>query len=295
LTIPPSESSRASRAALAARLTELRTAAGLSGNALAKRIGALQARTYVQSRVWKIENGTLLPGEDDIRAWVTATGHGDAGGLLAMLEEARSEQAFGTAFRRKGGAVAFEERVRAAEERAGRIGEFQVAVIPGILQTADYARELMSVPSGLAAWGAEDQIEGKVSARLRRQEALYDHSKRVQVVLGEGALRTLVCAPGTLAAQLEKLLAVMSLPSVELGIIAFPQRLPAYPLGFRVYDDDLVVVESTVSENDYTAQDDPGKVAAFLKAFEALREAAATGDEARRLITAAAADLRERG
>lgn len=272
------------------RLTGLRTVAGLSGNALAKRMGV------VQSRVWKIEHGDLMPAEQDIKEWMRATGGEAAAGELAeLLAEARSEQAFSNAFARKGGAAAIEDRVRATEERSSRIGEFEVAVIPGILQTADYAREVLSVSSGPRAWGSDDaDVEDKIAGRLRRQEILYSRGKHVQVVLSEAALRVLVTTPETMAGQLDKLLAVSRLPAVELGVIGFGQRIPAYSIGgFRVYDDDLIVVESISEQDEIT---DPAKVAVYLGAFDALRRAAATGDEARRLITAAAADLRdERG
>ncbi len=168
MTIPPSQPGRASRATLAARLTELRMTAGLSGNALAKRMGV------VQSRVNKIEHPEkpphLIPNEDDIRAWVAATA-GDAQtvtDLLDMLAKAEKEKKFSALFGRKGGAVALEERVRAAEEQATRIGEFEVAVIPGILQTADYARELLGVASGPRAWGSDDaDVEDKIIKRVR--------------------------------------------------------------------------------------------------------------------------------
>lgn len=285
MTIPPSEPGRASRAALAARLTELRAAAGLSGNALAKRMGV------VQSRAWKIEHGELLPTEDDIKAWAEAAeARAATGDLLEMLAEAKAEQTFGATFRNKGGAAAYEDRVRAVEERSARIGEFEVAVIPGILQTADYAREMLSVSSGPRAWGSDDaEVEDKIARRLRRQEILYGRDRRVQVVLSEAALRVLLTTPGTMAGQLDKLLAVSRLPAVELGVIGFGQRIPAYSIGgFRVYDDDLIVVESISGEDEIT---DPAKVAVYLQAFDALREAAATGEDARRLITTAGTAL----
>jgi len=289
VTIPPSKPGTTSRIALAARLARVRAAAGLSGNALAKRMGV------VQSRVWKIEHGDLLPTEDDIKAWTEAAGDTEAAGqLLDMLAAARTEQAFGTALRRKGGAAAYEERVRATEEQATRIGEFEVAVIPGILQTEHYAREVLSVSSGPRAWGSDDaDVEDKISVRLRRQEILYGSSKQVQVVISEAALRVLVTTPGTMAGQLDKLLAVSRLPSVEIGVIPFGVRVPAYTIGgFRVYDDDLIVVESISGERDIT---DPAEVAVYLGAFEALRQAAVTGDEARRLIAASAGELRKKG
>ena len=286
MTIPPSTPGRASRAALIARLTELREAAGLSGNALARRMG------IVQSRVWKIEHGDLLPNEDDLKAWAEATGHPElAGDLAGDLEAARGEQAFSAVFRRGGGAAAYQERIRAIEAQSERIGEFAAAVVPGIVQTEDYARELLSVPSGPRAWGSSDaDVEDLITGRLRRQDALY--SKHVQVIISEAALRVLVTSPDVHAGQLGKLLSVTRLPAVELGVIPFSQRMPAYPLGFRVYDDSLIIVESVADEKWFTAEAHPQEVATFLGAFDALRSAAMTGDEARRLIARAAEELR---
>jgi transcriptional regulator with XRE-family HTH domain len=290
LTIPPSTPGRASRAALITRLTELRETAGLSGNALAKRM------EVVQSRVWKIEHGTLMPNEDDITAWTEATGHPEAAGDLAeMLKAARGEQAFSTVYRQRGGAAAYEDRVRTTEERSARIGEFEVAVIPGLLQTADYCREVVSLPGGLRAWGMDDTgIAAKVNGRLRRQEILHDPARRIQMVLGEAALRTRVVPPAVLTGQLGKLLSLLRLPAVELGVIPFGRQVPAYTLGgFRVYDEDMITVESIAGERDFTADQEPEAVAAFLEAFEALRQAASTGVEAESLIQQALDGLRE--
>ena len=83
---------------------------------------------------------------------------------------------------------------------------------------------------------------------------LHDPGKRIQVVLGEAALRTLVCTPQTLVGQLEKLLSVMQLPSVELGVIGFTQRMPVFPfVSFSVRDNDLIVIEGLTGEQKITA------------------------------------------
>ena len=78
---------------------------------------------------------------------------------------------------------------------------------------------------------------------------------------------------------------MIRLPSVELGVIGFGQRMPAYALGgFRVYDDDLIIAESIAGERYFEAETDPGEVAAFLEAFGELRRAASTGAEAEAII-----------
>ena len=282
MTIPPSVPGSTSRDALAARLTALRTAAGLSGNALAKRMG------IVQSRVWKIEHGELLPTGDDIRAWVQATGRDReaAAELIQMVEEARVESATFRAAFSKYGAARYQQEVAAIEARSSRIGEFQVAMIPAILQTADYAREILSLASGPGALGASaDDIDAMIDVRLRRQEILHDPGKRIQVVLGEAALQTLVCSPQALIGQLEKLLSVMQLPSVELGIIGFAQRMPVFPfVSFSVRDNDLIVIEGLTGEQKLAASAAANQVASYLKFFDLLREAASTGAEAEAII-----------
>jgi len=298
LTVPPPvPGGSSSRDALTARLTALRTAAGLSGNALAKRMG------IVQSRVWKIEHGELLPTGDDIRTWVQATGHEPetARELSQMLEEARAESATFKAAFSKYGAARYQQEVAAIEARSSRIGEFQVAMIPAILQTADYAREILSLASGPGAWGASaDDIEAMINVRLRRQEILHDPGKRIQVVLGEAALRTLVCTQQTLIGQLEKLLSVMQLPSVELGIIGFTQRMPVFPfVSFSVRDSALIVVEGLTGEQKLTASVAADQVASYLRFFDLLRESASTGDEAaaviQRALDSVAVDIRGTG
>jgi hypothetical protein len=250
----------------------------------------------VQSRVWKIEHGELLPTEDDIRDWVRATGHDPemARGLIELLEEVRVESATFKAAFSKYGAARYQQEVAAIEARSSRIGEFQVAMIPAILQTADYTREILSLASGPSAWGASaDDIETMIDVRLRRQEVLHDPSKRVQVVLGEAALRTLVCTPHTLSGQLEKLLSVMQLPSVELGVIGFAQRMPVFPfISFSVRDDDLIVIEGLTGEQKLTASGSADQVASYLKFFDLLREAASTGPEAQAIIERALESLR---
>jgi transcriptional regulator with XRE-family HTH domain len=289
LTIPPPSPDNPARSALAVRLAELRAAAGLSGNALAKRTGSYQ------SRVWKIENGSLLPSEDDIRAWARETGHeGEAESLMQMLAAARGEQAFTALLHRKGGAAAYQEKVRQLEQGCTVIGDYEVAVLPGFLHTADYTRELITKPGGMFAWGDDDpgEIERAVAARLRRGEILYDPAKQVQVVLGEGALRTMVARPAVMAGQMEKLLAAMHLPSVDIRVVGFGQVLPVYPLPFRIYDDRLAVVEYISGEREFTRDAHPEDMAKYAETWNVVRGAASTGDEAEAIIQRVLADLR---
>lgn len=289
MTVPPSEPSNVgtNRRALVEQLVQLRVAAGLSGNALAKRMG------IVQSRVSKIQSYDLMPTEGDIEAWAQETGQPERiEELKSMLAEAKRERLFANELRRPGGVVGFEQSVGDVERDHTRLGEFQVAVIPGPLQTADYARALLTVPTGPAAWNADEAaIEAKITERLRRQEILYDRRKRIQIILTEGALRTMYGTVETQIGQMDKLVSLSRLPSVELGIIDFRRKLPVHPWGFRIYDDDLVVSESLADEKSYTARDNPEQIAAYLEAFNELRQASVTDTGAEAIIQHVIEDL----
>jgi len=120
-----------------------------------------------------------------------------------------------------------------------------------------------------------------VAKRMQRQQVLYQHGKQVTVVMLEGALRARLVSAPTLAGQLDRLMAVSGLASLELGIIPFEAAVPVFPLsGFRLYDD-LVIVESIVGEQQLAEPDD---VARYEKYLELLREAATRGSDTATVI-----------
>ncbi len=247
----------------------------------------------MQSKVSKIETAKQLPTAEDIRQWVGAVAvpTGTETDLLSLLEQARAEYAtFRQQYRDAGGAAALQADILALEREATRLGKFQPALIPGLLQTAEYARELLHLPCVPVVIDAdEDEITRLVAVRMERQQVLYDPGKRVQIVLLEAALRTRLCSAPTLLGQLDRLLAVIGLPTLELGIIPFDVRVPVFPLsGFSVYDQDLVVIETVIGE---TQLSDPVEVEQYSRLFELLREAASYGTEAAAIIRRAVEEL----
>jgi transcriptional regulator with XRE-family HTH domain len=269
---------------LAERLFGMRRAAGLTG---ARMAADLQ---WAPSKVSKIENGNQTPSADDIRAWTAECGHPEAAGeLLNLLADVLTiTRRWKQRTRSLDGVQADILQLEAATTR---LAEFQPGMISGLLQTADYARETLHLPCGPLSFGAdEDEVERLVNTRMQRQRVLYEHGRQVQVIMLEGALRCRVVSVPTLAGQLDRLAGITGLATLELGIIPFNAAVPIFPLGgFRLHDD-LVFVESIVGEQQLAEADD---VVRYEKYMELLREAAVTGDEARRLITAAASDLRD--
>ncbi|RBL87663.1 hypothetical protein DDE05_01890, partial [Streptomyces cavourensis] len=85
-------------------------------------------------------------------------------------------------------------------------------LIPGMVQTPDYARAVFTRHAQLMR--SPKDTEEAVRARVRRQEALYDSGKRHRILMWEGALRALVCSPAVLAAQLDRLVSLIGLDTV---------------------------------------------------------------------------------
>ena len=239
-----------------------------------------------------METRKQLPSRDDIAAWASAVGATPetASDLLAMLRGARVEYAAWKDAHRDSGAGGVQADILELEAQTIRIAEFQPALVPGLLQTSEDAREYSHLPCGPLSFGAdEDAVDQMVAKRMQRQQVLYQHGKQVTVVILEGALRARVVSAPTLAGQLDRLMAVSGLASLELCIIPFEAAVPVFPLsGFRLYDD-LVIVESIVGEHQLAEADD---VARYEKYLELLRGAASTSTEAAAVIRRSLESLR---
>jgi len=207
--------------------------------------------------------------------------------LVASLPSAQVEHAtWKEQYRAAGGGAGKQRDIRELEARATRIGEFQPAFIPGLLQTAQYARELLYAWAIDAAQGAiglnTADVDRMVEARMDRQQILYQPGKQIKQVVLEGALYTRVCSPETLAGQLDRLIALTSLPNVEFGIVPFSAFVPVFPICmWQIYDDELVVIESLAGEQQIN---DSEQIALYDRFFALLRGAAASGQEAVALI-----------
>jgi transcriptional regulator with XRE-family HTH domain len=266
---------------LADRLRDLRRASGLTGDQLAALAG------WPRSKIPKLENGRQMPSEADIRAWTQATGHPDAAGeLLDLLSEGQAVHRR-YRLRVKDGLTGIQEEMETLEKAAKRIRVFEVAFIPGLLQTEDYARARLAEAS--RTYEVAD-VEASVAARMRRQAVLFTRGKVIEFVITEAALRFLVCPPDVMLRQLERLQVHTTSATIPFGIIPFGVELAVAPVaGFQTFDD-KTLVEAQAGDEKVTARES----ADYDRIFEELAAEAVVGAEARRLISAAAADLREK-
>lgn len=262
------------REALGYRLRDLRRDARLTGQQLAELAG------WHGSKVSKIEHGKQTPTEYDIRLWCRHAGADSQ--LPELIASVRHIEAMYMEWRRVLGVGTRRRQVvsRSLEGRARVLRWFEPVLIPGILHTAEYAREIMR--RIIDFYQVPDDLDAGVAARLERQHVLYRRGRLFRFVLAQQALVTMVGDRNVMAGQLDRLLAVMSLPSVSLGIIPAASEYHVPTNQFIIYDDRLVHVESISAE---LAINQPREIALYDRAFEHLSRQAVFGQHAAALIS----------
>jgi len=105
------------------------------------------------------------------------------------------------------------------EEAAALIRLYEVQFVPGLLQTADYARAVVAL--GQPGASAEE-VERRVSLRIARQELLRKPgAPRLWAVVDEAALRRPIGGGEVMRAQLERLVEVTKEPNITLQVVPF--------------------------------------------------------------------------
>ncbi|MFF7989788.1 helix-turn-helix domain-containing protein [Kitasatospora xanthocidica] len=158
------------------------------------------------------------------------------------------------------------------EEAAAEIRSYEVQFVHGLLQTADYARAV--VTAGCHDHGAEE-IERRVDVRIKRQAVLTgERAPQLVAVLDEAALRRPWGGPELMRGQLDRLLELGELPNVRLQVLPFGNAgLSAESGAFTV----LGFAERELSEVVYLEQfttalylDKPAEVAEYRHAMDDL-------------------------
>lgn len=195
---------------LAQALTRLRREKGLERAEAAGRAGCSR------QTIWRAEKtGTvsrqMLPRLLDAYG---VTDPAEAARLLALAEEAK-QPAWWDGYALPAPAAG----VVGAETGAVARLAWELTFIPGLLQTEDYARAVISAgPDDL-----DDAEVGKLTAvRMRRQEALRQESPlHLSAVVAEAALRTVAGGPAVMRAQLEHLREAAQMPNVTVRAVPF--------------------------------------------------------------------------
>jgi transcriptional regulator with XRE-family HTH domain len=275
------------RRRLAVELRRLRDRAGLSGRQLAERIG------ISQSKVSRIESGLTIPSGPEVAAWAAAaSASGTATELLTMLTDAVYTEVhpWDAALREQ---VHLQDEIQEIENRTCTQLTYEPSVVPGLLQTAEYARRVFTMFDPAYA---QLDIPAVVAARLDRQAALFEPARRFSFLITEAALRWRVGSAPMLLAQLDRIASLSTLENVSIGLIshAAPVRTHS-PHGFVIFesidqDGDALVMVETVHAN--LTVNDPLHVALYRRQWSLLEKMAVFGDAVRELLVVIAADIR---
>lgn len=267
---------------LADRLRSLRRRSGLSGKDLAVRLGCHP------SRISRLEHGRQLPSAGDLRTWADAclASGNEYAELREMLRRAEAVHRDWKRRMRQGqGPVQADYNQLVAGSRSVR--HFEIAWIPGLVQTPEYARQVFREQADLHGLDVHDE-DVAVDVRMARKRHLYDPAKRFEFLVAEPVLRWRVCPADILDAQLDELVSVADLPNVRIGVLPLDRALATTPQNaFQIYDD-LTVVETFTAETYY----DRATSAAYQRILERLWRDAMIGDEFRLLIRSAQRALR---
>ncbi|MFF3929531.1 helix-turn-helix domain-containing protein [Streptomyces hirsutus] len=188
---------------------------------------AAEALSASVAKVAKMERGGVPIRDPDIRALCHLYGETDEVVIGKLLQLARTDRE-----RRKASGwwnqypqlPAMVEYV-ALEDIATSIRTWQLAFIPGLLQTPDYAR---AVAVGAGSWEEPSEVEPFVEARLARQARLRsEHPLELWAVIHEGALRQLVGGRDVMREQLGHLLDLSRTDNVKVQVV--PWLAGAHP------------------------------------------------------------------
>ncbi|KPI01822.1 helix-turn-helix domain protein [Actinobacteria bacterium OK074] len=205
------------RRRLAALLVEFRESAGKSPDEAAERIGCHR------TKINRIENARLGLSLGELRDLLTFYGVEDPAQVDEMLSLAQRSREPGWVQRVGLTRPTYADFID-YERTADYIRSYQSTLIAGLLQTPDYAREIISAtPSTLK----QEEVEVLVEARMKRQEVLERPSPpRLCVIEAEAALRLQVGGRDVMHKQLEHLETMAGHPSVEVQVI--PDRAGAH-------------------------------------------------------------------
>lgn len=262
-------------------LQQLRKEKGLNGKQLAERLG------WQPSKVSRIENGRQTPSTSDVTEWAQALGIPEVVQELAVRLAALESHYVSWKRSLRDGHAPRQRMSISLESRSRSIRNFETGIVPGLLQTAEYARNVFSRLVELR--GTPNDVTEAVQVRMQRQHILYDPAKRLHFIVTTGALRARLCPVSVLRGQIDRLMVATTMENVAFGVLAEETDLPLpanHP--FWVFDQSLVMVETFAAELNL---EDPHEIELYCGIFDRFSAIASYGESARRILTQLAAEL----
>jgi transcriptional regulator with XRE-family HTH domain len=269
------------------------------------------AMDWSVSKLIRIETGAVTITTNDLRALLSHYNINDRQKVETLVETAkksRERSAWWTEFKD----VATPELLALCgyESSAKVIRNFEPLLIPGLLQTEEYAQNILQ-----HIRGPKDprRLEGLVKLRLQRQELLAgDGRQALHYILDEGVVRRVVGGIGVMRKQLQQLRELAQSPGVTIGIVPFSHgmyrglRVPYVVFEFDDPQDETILYlenpqgESVIFEENAAPDEDEGvpTPAVYLEVFWELEQVAPPEDtltildDAIRSLSTPSVDLR---
>ncbi|WP_280239573.1 helix-turn-helix domain-containing protein [Nocardia abscessus] len=197
------------RIALGSRLRQLREGCAISREAAGDAIRGSHAK------ISRLELGRTGFKERDLRDLLSLYGVVDPAERETYFELARRANDPGWWQHYSDLLPAWFETYIGLEQAATTIRTYEAQFVPGLLQTADYARAVIQL-------GNSDETERRVAIRMRRQEILNRvAAPTLWAVVDENALRRPVGGMEVLREQIEHLLAMADRPSIRIQVLPY--------------------------------------------------------------------------
>ena len=270
---------------LAAELRSLRASSGLTRDEVVERTGINAVTMY------RIEHARVRPQTRTLRTLLDLYGveKEQQAELVGLLRDARE----------RGWLHAYQSELPEQymtfigfEGEAESAWDYESLFVPGLLQTEDYAR---AVITGVLPFASRDEVERRVEVRIERQEVLRDDNPaQLWGIVDEAALRRQVGSPAVMRAQFRHLMEASELPNVTFQVIPFDAGAHAgMPGSFIVLQfteeaiPDVIYIDSMAGDLFLEAESD---VRRYKLIFEHLRAVAASPDASRSLLASLATE-----
>lgn len=267
------------RLRLGQELKLLRERRRLTGSATAGQLG------WSASKVSRIESSKTMPSTEDIEALAELFDVDDEK-LAELLDLLRDADKRGWWETYEGDLPEEYIRFLGMEAEATVHRHWEPQLVPGLLQTEDYARGTVLATRGIVRI-AHSGVRSRVEARLERQKYVLDRSDppMMNMVIDESALLRRFGEPSVMRGQMEHLLELSVLPHVSVRILPLDGVQTVHTgafvhLKFSAFDD-IVYLEHL-----YSARfvEDQGLVTGYELAFDQVQSKALDEDESRVLI-----------
>jgi transcriptional regulator with XRE-family HTH domain len=285
-------------------LRRMRDALGITQTAAAKEM------SWSVSKLIRIETGQVTISVNDLRALLTLYNVTDQQTVEQLIDMAKQSRVHSWTHAYRGVASDVFLAFLGHEAAATRSYSFQPVLVPGLLQTDDYAREALRVTRGSKD---PDRINGLVALRIARQERIVSRADEIKLsyLLDESVVRRIVGGPQTMRQQVEALRDAYDQGHLSIRILPFrcglyrSMRVPFVVLEFSDPAEDPVLYleypqgESLIREDGPfepasatdTSASPPTTPPTYLQIFAELQQQ--TSDEETREILESA--LRELG